>query len=174
MKKQESTRIHYGIQPSPFGPCLIGAIDGKICKVSFLDKPSSSKAEGELRKLWPKAELMHDDKTIKPFIAKLFGPAKGKKSIPFILKGTPFQIKVWKALMAIPEGKTKTYKEVARAIGSPKAFRAVGSACGKNPIGMLIPCHRVLASDGSLGGFGWGLDRKESMLAWEATQTSKK
>lgn len=158
-------KIVYGIAPSPFGSCLIATLDKKLCKLSFVD--NQSKAMSELRRTWPKAELIRDDKAIKPFIAKIFTKSKAKKNVPFVIKGTDFQIKVWKAMMAIPLGQTKSYKEVAKAVGAPKAFRAVGSACGKNPIGMLIPCHRVLASDGGLGGFGWGLKRKQEMLDWE-------
>lgn len=165
--KQNALIIRYGFQPSPFGVCLIGVLDGKLCKLSFLDKSDVRRAQGELHQLWPKAKLIRDDKAIKSFAARIFNKSKAKKSIPFVIKGTDFQMKVWKAMMAIPFGKTKSYKDVARVIGSPNAVRAVGSACGRNPIGMLIPCHRVLASDGSLGGFGWGLKRKQEMLDWE-------
>jgi O-6-methylguanine DNA methyltransferase len=156
--------MQYGIHPSPFGKCLIGIIDNKLCKLSFIDH--ERQAIGELRKTWPNVELIRDDKATKPFATTIFSRAT-KKKIPFVLQGTDFQVNVWLAMMKIPFGKTKSYKEVARAIGSPNAVRAVGSACGKNPIGMLIPCHRVLASDGSLGGFGWGLKRKQEMLDWE-------
>ena len=162
---KSALEIVYGIAPSPFGSCLIAMIDKKLCKLSFVD--SKAKAMSELRRTWPKAELIHNDKDIQPFVAKIFTKSKAKKTIPFVIKGTPFQMKVWKVMMQIPFGKTKSYKDVARVVGAPKAFRAVGSACGKNPIGMLIPCHRVLASDGSLGGFGWGLKRKQQMVDWE-------
>jgi AraC family transcriptional regulator of adaptative response/methylated-DNA-[protein]-cysteine methyltransferase len=157
--------IVYGVVPSPFGSCLIATIDKKLCKLSFVD--SAGKAIGELHRAWPKAELIRSDKPMKSLASKIFTKSKAKKNIPFVIKGTDFQVRVWKAMMSIPFGKTKSYKEVAKAVGAPNAFRAVGSACGKNPIGMLIPCHRVLASDGSLGGFGWGLERKKEMLDWE-------
>jgi AraC family transcriptional regulator of adaptative response/methylated-DNA-[protein]-cysteine methyltransferase len=162
---KSALEIVYGIVPSPFGTCLIATLDKKLCKLSFVD--SASKATSELRRAWPKAELIRNDKAVKPLIAKIFTKSKAKKNVPFVIQGTNFQLKVWKAMMSIPFGKTKSYKEVAKAVGAPNAFRAVGSACGKNPIGMLIPCHRVLASDGSLGGFGWGLKRKQQMLDWE-------
>lgn len=157
--------MQYGIHPSPFGKCLIGVIGNKLCKLSFIDH--ERQAIAELRKSWPKVELIRDDQATKPFQTKIFSRSAKKKDIPFVLHGTDFQMKVWLAMMKIPFGKTRSYKEVAKAIGRPNAFRAVGSACGKNPMGMLIPCHRVLASDGSLGGFGWGLKRKQQMLDWE-------
>jgi len=157
--------VVYGMRTSPFGRCLIAAVEGKLVKLSFVD--NDRQALAELRRFRPKAELVRNDSFVKQFATKIFTKSPSKKSIPFVLQGTDFQMKVWLAMMKIPFGKTKSYKEVARAIGSPKAFRAVGSACGKNPIGMLIPCHRVLASNGSLGGFGWGLKRKQQMLDWE-------
>ncbi|QQR61338.1 methylated-DNA--[protein]-cysteine S-methyltransferase [Candidatus Uhrbacteria bacterium] len=162
---KSALKIAYGIVPSPFGSCLIATLDKKLCKLSFVD--NQSKVMNELRRAWPQAELIRDDKAVKPFVAKIFTKSKAKKNVPFVIQGTDFQIKVWKAMMSIPFGKTKSYKDVAKAVGAPYAFRAVGSACGKNPIGVLIPCHRVLASDGSLGGFGWGLKRKQEMLDWE-------
>jgi len=162
---KSSSTIVYGITSSPFGTVVIGLIDGKLAKLSFVD--NAGKAVSEIRKTWPKFDLIRDDKKVSSFAKKIFTKSKAKKSIPFVIHGTPFQMNVWKAMMSIPFGKTKSYKEVAKAIGSPNAVRAVGSACGKNPIGMLIPCHRVLASDGSLGGFGWGLKRKQEMLDWE-------
>lgn len=82
--------------------------------------------------------------------------------------GTPFQLKVWKALLAIPRGQTRSYGEIARSIGKPKAFRAVGTACGRNPVPFLIPCHRVIQSSGGLGGFGLSLPLKKHLLAMEA------
>lgn len=133
-----STTFH----ESPFGPCAIGVSNEGICELSFLDETEE--------KLLPPHPLF-DDATI------------GLK-----MTGTPFQMKVWKALLKIPRGQTRTYTEIAEAVGSPKAVRAVGSACGKNKIAFLVPCHRVVASNGKLGGYRWGLERKKAMLAWEA------
>jgi AraC family transcriptional regulator of adaptative response/methylated-DNA-[protein]-cysteine methyltransferase len=87
------------------------------------------------------------------------------------LRGTPFQIRVWTALQAIPPGETRTYQQIARSLGMPTAARAVGSACGSNIIGVLVPCHRALRSDGGLGGYRWGLPRKEKLIAGEAAAT---
>ena len=139
MKK---SAISYTTYDSPFGACRIGTNDEGICELSFVDEPTQSLAKSELF-----------DEAALP---------------PLSFTGTPFQMKVWKALLQIPKGQTRSYAEIARAVGSPKAVRAVGSACGKNKIAFLIPCHRVLASSGKLGGYRWGLERKKTMLAWEA------
>jgi AraC family transcriptional regulator of adaptative response/methylated-DNA-[protein]-cysteine methyltransferase len=111
--------------------------------------------------------------THKIYIQKIFGGnAKTKRPLHLLIKGTNFQIKVWEALLAIPQGKTKSYAEVARAIKSPKAVRAVGTACGKNLIPFIIPCHRVLASNGGLGGYSaGGIKRKAAILAQESIIT---
>lgn len=135
-------KTHTSFHQSPFGPCAIGVNDEGIYELCFLDEVAE--------KLLPTHPLFEG------------------ADIPFSLKGTPFQIKVWEALLQIPRGETRTYADIARAVGSPKAVRAVGSACGKNKIAFLIPCHRVVASDGKLGGYRWGLERKKAMLAWEA------
>lgn len=128
---------------SPFGPCAIGVNDEGICELSFLDESTEEK-------LLPTHPLFEGT------------------DVPFSLKGTPFQIKVWKALLEIPRGQTRSYADIARAVGSPRAVRAVGTACGKNKIAFLVPCHRVVASNGKLGGYRWGLERKQMMLTWEA------
>jgi AraC family transcriptional regulator of adaptative response/methylated-DNA-[protein]-cysteine methyltransferase len=88
------------------------------------------------------------------------------------LKGTPFQIKVWNALLQIPVGSLKSYLEIANEIGDPKASRAVGTAIGNNPIAYIIPCHRVITSSGNLGGYHWGIDRKSAIIGWEAAKES--
>ncbi len=161
--------IHYGIHKSPFGWCLIGSSGKKVAKIAFLSKKNEKDAVKELRDTWPKATLIRDDSATLPYVKKVFSETNAGKNIPpFIMEGTDFQVKVWKALLAIPKGKTSTYGEIARKIGSPKAVRAVGTACGKNPIGYIIPCHRVLTSTGSLGGYKWSVARKKAILASES------
>ena len=141
MTENKSLPTLYTTHHSPFGHCKVGSNDEGICELSFVDEPSGSLPTSHL---FEEASLP-----------------------PLSMQGTPFQMKVWKALLQIPRGQTRTYADIARAVGSPKAVRAVGTACGKNKIAFLIPCHRVLASNGKLGGYRWGLDRKKAMLAWE-------
>lgn len=164
--------IRYGMHSSPFGGCLIGVTGRSICQLSFMKSANKREALRHLKEAWPKAILKRDDIHTRSYFKKIFKPRNSKHPFHLLAKGTHFQIKVWKALLTIPEGKITSYAKIARKAGFPKAVRAVGTACGKNPIGFLIPCHRVLASDGKLGGYRWGIKRKEMMLAWESTKKS--
>lgn len=124
----------------------------------------------ELRSEFPAARIERDDTTGNEAFAALEAVLTGKaapRGLRLDLRGTPFQIKVWSALQAIPAGETRSYGEIAGSLGLPNAARAVGSACGNNIIGILVPCHRALRSDGSLGGYRWGLKRKQALLAGE-------
>lgn len=100
-------------------------------------------------------------------IEKYFAGKTRKFTVPLDLQGTPFQKKVWKELLKIPYGKTASYKDIAKRISNPKAMRAVGSANGKNPVCVIVPCHRVIAADGSIGGYSGGLDKKKILLGLE-------
>lgn len=166
----QNIEITYGIHRSPFGWCTIGLVKNDVCHLSFMKTQSSSEAVRHIREVWPYADLTRDNARTETFIRKIFSTS-GKKMAPFhlLMKGTDFQIKVWEALMTIPKGETKSYAAVAKAIGSPKAVRAVGSACGANAIAYLIPCHRVLTSNGGIGGYHWGIARKKAMLTEEKT-----
>ena len=101
----------------------------------------------------------------------MFGPAKEKK-IKLLLKGSKFQVKVWEALLKIPFGSVSTYKNIADTVGQPGAVRAVGSAVGANPVAFIIPCHRVIRSEGSIGEYHWGATRKKAMIGWEKAKAS--
>ena len=103
------------------------------------------------------------DATITEVLRRIDGVAPTVE-LPVDVRGTAFQQQVWRELVCIPRGETRTYREVAEAVGKPLAARAVGNACGSNPVAIVVPCHRVVASDGGLGGFGWGLDRKRLLL----------
>jgi AraC family transcriptional regulator of adaptative response/methylated-DNA-[protein]-cysteine methyltransferase len=116
--------------------------------------------------------LIHDPAAAVKTIARVFerrSPASAPLSV--LVQGTNFQIAVWRALLAIPEGRLVSYRDIAAALGRPRAVRAVGSAIGSNPCGFLIPCHRVIRSNGELGGYRWGLTRKQAINAWEAAAT---
>lgn len=164
--------ITYGLHPSPFGWCLIGVTKRGIAQLSFLDEESERQAEKDIREKWPNATIARDDAATGKYAVQIFD-AKSKKPVHLLVKGTNFQIKVWEALMRIPDGSVASYADIAEFVGAPKAVRAVGTACGRNAISYLIPCHRVLASDGGFGGYRWGVQRKEAMLAWEGARSGK-
>ena len=115
---------------------------------------------------YPAADYTRDDGVAREWSDRIF--AGGDGPIPLALYGTPWQRQVWRALLSIPAGETATYKQVATQVCTPKASRAVGAAVGANPVSWLIPCHRVLASDGRLTGYHWGMERKRAMLVYEA------
>jgi len=149
------------------GPLFVAATRRGICSLSFQDKASDGLKL--LKESWPNARLIQDAKFVAPFVQAIDARLRGEKNreLCLFVKGTPFQVKVWEALLNIPEGKISTYREIAHLIGSPKAVRAVGSAIGANPIGFLIPCHRVIRSSGAIGDYHWGPARKTALLAIE-------
>lgn len=162
-------RIAYGFHPSPFGECLVATTSRGICHMAFVQPVSREAALARLRHDWPLATLVPDQRGTAAAAARAF-PAPGARATPGLslhVKGTNFQLKVWRALLAIPDGGVTTYGALAAAIDEPGASRAVGNAVGRNPVSWLIPCHRVLRSTGALGGYAWGPDRKRVMLAWE-------
>jgi AraC family transcriptional regulator, regulatory protein of adaptative response / methylated-DNA-[protein]-cysteine methyltransferase len=168
--KHGKVEIRFGIHSSPFGWCVIGVTSRGVAALAFLKKRDRKEAEKEIRSRWPNATIIHDERSSARFHERIFFSGKRKGKIPLVIRGTNFQVKVWEALLSIPEGNVASYRDIARMIGSPKAVRAVGSACGNNALALLIPCHRVLTSEGALGGYRWGVDRKETILAWEAAR----
>ncbi len=149
-EKSTITRVEALTVASPFGPCVTHwTADGHLCSVDFVeDAPvSCSKRAREV------ADALFDE---------------DNGTIKAVAHGTDFQRAVWRALLDIPAGVTRTYRQIAEAVGRPTAFRAIGSAIGANPLAWLVPCHRVVRSDGQLGGYRWGLEVKRRMLAYEA------
>ncbi len=167
--KSGDIEITYGIHTSPFGWCIIGITRRGICYLSFSDTKDDRRASALIQDAWPAATIVRDDAVTRSYVGQMFS-SSGKKALHLLIQGTNFQIKVWEALLAIPAGTTTSYAGIASAIGSPKAVRAAGTACGKNKIAYLIPCHRVLTSNGGIGGYRWGVARKEALLAWEAAK----
>ena len=157
--------IRHGTFPSPFGPALVMATERGICGIAFTAESGAEAAMKDLRARWPGARHVHDPDGIRPWAEAALSMSG---EAPAHLIGAPFQIKVWEALMRIPTGHVTTYSEIATAIGSPRAVRAVGTAVGRNPVSLLIPCHRALRKSGGLGGYHWGLPVKRAILAWEA------
>jgi AraC family transcriptional regulator, regulatory protein of adaptative response / methylated-DNA-[protein]-cysteine methyltransferase len=154
--------IHYGIHDTPFGRALIASTLRGICHLQF------GADESMLRSEWANAELIYAPDSTQPFCDLIFNPAVSGRSLTVWVKGTNFQIQVWRALLKIPFGEMTTYQGLAERMGRPTAARAVGNAVGKNPVGYLIPCHRVIRESGELGGYHWGTERKTAILGWEA------
>lgn len=160
-------KIQFGIVDSPLGRLLAAWTEQGVCAVAMGD--SDATLERELRGNFPKAEIraagpaVHE--WVKAIVKSLDGGAPA--AIPVDARGTAFQTRVWNALQRIPRGTTLSYSDVARQIGQPHAVRAVARACATNPVALVIPCHRVIREDGSLGGYRWGLERKEALLARE-------
>jgi len=163
----EGLHISYGWFDSPFGDMLALATSRGICGLGFANDTGRDAAEIDLFSRWPKAEFHHAPEALHHWIdATLY--AKGEARL--LLSGSPLQIKVWEALLAIPSGHVTTYSDIARLIGNPKATRAVGTAVGRNPVSWLIPCHRALRKSGALGGYHWGLPVKRALLARESAR----
>ncbi len=164
----------YGVFDSPFGDYLLGTINGKIALLHFLNEGDTP--ETILATAWPEATLQPESTPLQSLADQIF-PAKEsngviqKDRLPILLRGSAFQLKVWEALLRIPEGQLASYDQIADAIGQPTASRAVGTAIGSNPVGYLIPCHRVIKKTGLFGGYRWGVERKQAMLGWEAART---
>jgi AraC family transcriptional regulator of adaptative response/methylated-DNA-[protein]-cysteine methyltransferase len=156
--------IRWAVVESSLGPMLVAATDKGVCRLSF------DRGRGELERLFPKAELVEGGAEfaalLQRVVAAVDDPASGR-DIPVDVRGTAFQERVWQELRKIPPGETRSYAEIAAAAGNPKAVRAAGSANGANHVPVLIPCHCVVRSDGSLGGYAYGLDIKKKLLERE-------
>ena len=166
----KNLHIYYSHAETVFGNILIASTDKGICHISFVQETSDLTA---LINRFPAAQLeqktdLHQQEALKMFREDWSDLDK----IKLHLKGTPFQIKVWNALLQIPMGSLKSYLEIANEIGDPKASRAVGTAIGNNPIAYIIPCHRVITSSGNLGGYHWGIDRKSAIIGWESAKAN--
>lgn len=168
-------KIRFAVaQTSSLGWVLVAATDQGICFIALNDDPELLRLE--LQDRFPRA-VVHEvgpelSATVDRVVACISDPGQAF-DLPLHLLGTPFQQQVWQALREISPGTTASYGDIAARIGKPKALRAVGSACGANPIAIIVPCHRVIRSDGGLGGFRWGLERKRALLAREARQAVK-
>ena len=152
----------FGFSKSPFGECCIVFSNDGICALTFPENHESALYDIEQR--FPETDFVQNDEKA-AFFSKLIFQKRERPTIHPI--GTEFQQAVWSALQEIPIGDTTTYAKIADTINRPKAVRAVGTAIGANPIAFLIPCHRVIRTDGGLGGYRWGLEIKKMMLEWE-------
>lgn len=166
----QGIQITYGFTDSPFGVACLAQSHYGICALAFSDEKQNEFRES-LKKHWSHAVLVHDDKTISSVVESIFS-RKPKQPFSVAPMGTNFQIQVWNALLNITPGQLGTYKKIAEFIGQPQASRAVARAIAINPIAYLIPCHRVLRSDGTLSGYRWGPIRKQAIIAYEAARTN--
>jgi AraC family transcriptional regulator of adaptative response/methylated-DNA-[protein]-cysteine methyltransferase len=162
--------LRYGFADSPFGRILAAQSPRGLAYLAFVDG-GDALALMELSSRWPRASLEHDDASAAQIAQQAFSARGGRILVAPV--GTNFQVKVWQALLELGSRGPTSYGELAAAIGSPGASRAVGQAVGANPVAWLIPCHRVLRRDGALGGYHWGVERKRAMLAWEHAAISR-
>ncbi len=162
--------IAWAVHPTPLGEALVATTPRGLCGLSFVN--GSDAALEELRARWPEARLREASDGTAPLANEVVQRMRGlaTKPLRLVLKGTPFQIQVWRALLAIPEGEVTSYRRLAALAGAPTAARAVGAAVGANPIACLIPCHRVIRETGALGDYHWGAPRKATLLALEAAR----
>ena len=160
--------IFYSVVACPLGQLLVAATERGVCKISLSD--SAADLIADLATEFADAERLRDDEGIGFWVERILAYLKGWQpaiDLPLDLRATAFQVKVWQQLQKIPVGETRTYSEVAAAIGQPTAVRAVANACARNPVALVVPCHRIIRKDSSLGGYRWGIERKRALLAGE-------
>ena len=165
-KGAPGVEIDFTIADSPLGRLLLAATTRGVCRVMIGD--SDRGLEKDLREEYPHAIVRRNDRHPDRASAPAARPSPRKSphvELPLDVRATAFQWRVWGALKAIPYGETRTYQQVAASIGKPTATRAVARACATNPVALLIPCHRVIGTDGSMRGYRWGIQRKEKLLA---------
>jgi AraC family transcriptional regulator of adaptative response/methylated-DNA-[protein]-cysteine methyltransferase len=158
------TQISYTTAPCPLGRLLVAQTPRGICRVSLGN--NVDELEASLRVEFPAAEIRRDQGMLATSVGAILSYLDGERALdlPLDVRATAFQRRVWEALRRIPYGSTRSYAQVARAIGHPTATRAVARACATNPAALVIPCHRVVRADGGLGGYRWGIERKRALL----------
>ncbi len=167
-KGGKGVNIYHTVVQCPMGQLLVAATDKGVCSVKLGNSGAALKEN--LQTEFPSATHQQDGRNLAVWTAEILSYLDGEKTglyLPTDIQATAFQQQVWHALKTIPYGETRTYQQVAETMGKGNASRAVGTACGANPVALVIPCHRVLRKDGGLGGYSWGLDRKQSLLDME-------
>lgn len=163
-------QLSYTPLTTAIGEFLVVASPKGLCSLRLIAAGSMANVLNEVRREFPDASLVPDDKAVAPLVNMIEAVIAGRLpavKVPLDMRGTPFQQRVWKALVRVPWGKTFTYSELAEKVGSPKAVRAVASACANNPVTFVVPCHRILRKGGGLGGYYWGLEMKRQLLERE-------
>jgi AraC family transcriptional regulator, regulatory protein of adaptative response / methylated-DNA-[protein]-cysteine methyltransferase len=171
-RRGEGIEMAYGFHPSPFGEALLIATSRGVAGLAFVDEDKGQtrqEALADMMQRWPKAQFVAAPEKTAVHARQIFDAQQWRKGQPvrLVMIGTDFDVRVWQALLKIPMGRAVSYTDIARHLGQPSASRAVGSAVGRNPISFVVPCHRVLRGDGSLGGYHWGLTRKRALIGWE-------
>ena len=164
-KIRELMPVAHGIFDTPFGKSLVGICEEGICHASFFGADENAVAR-EFGRAWTNAKNRRDDAAVAETFGKILVP-DDKNPLAVFLLGTPFQLAVWEKLLEVEEGETLSYSELAESVGRPKAVRAVANAVGDNPVGYLVPCHRIIGKAGDLRGYRWGVDVKKAMLEFE-------
>ncbi len=164
-KTKKDMTIFYSVRPCPLGKLLVAVTERGICKVSLGDSAEALTADMEAE--FAQAERTADDERLACWIDQIIAYLEGRQprlDLPLDVRATAFQIKVWQQLRQIPIGETRSYSQIAAAIGQPEASRAVARACASNPAALVIPCHRIIRKDKGLGGYRWGIERKQALL----------
>lgn len=172
-RRGEGLRIGYGFHDSPFGRALVMATPRGVCGLAFADCGDDEPTVlAHMQARWPRAQYVAEPQRTAALAARIFRPEEWRREAPLkvVLIGTDFEIRVWQALLRVPAGRAVSYSDLARHVCSQRAARAVGTAVGRNPLAFVVPCHRVLAKGGGLGGYHWGLTRKRAILGWEAAR----
>ncbi len=167
--KGKEVVIEYGVHHTPLGRMFVAVTQYGICRMEFADCTAADEPLAGLLKDWPLGSLTRSEQATLYVIDSLFsGQPDGQHSpLSLHVAGTNFQVAVWRALLRIPPGRLASYSQIARALGHPKAPRAVGNAIGANPVALIIPCHRVIQQSGALGGYRWGTVKKQMVQTWE-------
>src|SRR5581483_9611378 len=170
-RRGEGLEMAYGFHPSPFGEALLIATDRGLAGLAFVDEDrGQARADtlADMMQRWPRAHYVEAPQRTARYARQIFAcESSHEQPVRLVMIGTDFDVRVWESLLKIPMGRAVSYTDIARHIGPPSASRAVGSAVGRNPISFVVPCHRVLRGDGSLGGYHWGLTRKRALIGWE-------
>lgn len=163
--------VRWGFAPSPFGDCLVMTTDRGLCGLAFADVAGRAAVLADMRGRWPAAAFVEAPDDARSTVDRVFAPAAtGAPPLPLHLCGTNFQIRVWEALLRIPPGVLVTYGHLARRVGAPTASRAVGAAVGRNPVSVVVPCHRAILGNGYIRDYAWGRPRKLALIGWEAAR----
>ena len=168
--------ISFGFADSPFGKCLIAESPRGICHLSFVEPDNNASDIAALRNDWPRAKWKRNDSAAERIASKVFsrpGVSRSRPTLRALVRGTTFQVRVWRALLAVQPGTLTSYGRLAESIGQPAAARAVGTAVGQNSLACLIPCHRVIRETGVFGNYRWGPVRKRAIVAWECSPRIK-